>query len=127
MHFIIVDDNRLLVRFLATYLRSKGHEVTPFTNSTKVLPFLRVQKSLPDAMVLDIGMPELDGYDILGLLIEGSFALPVVIFTGLGYDGTDAEAAMAKCRRLGAVGYVSKGLGASEIYSALIRALTSKG
>jgi len=42
-----------------------------------------------------------------------------VMFTGLGYD----EDAMQAARKAGANGYVSKGLGPSEIYSALMRVL----
>jgi DNA-binding NarL/FixJ family response regulator len=41
------------------------------------------------------------------------------MFTGLGYD----EEAMQVARRAGANGYVSKGLGPSEIYSALMRVI----
>ena len=41
------------------------------------------------------------------------------MFTGLGYD----EDAMQAARKAGANGYVSKGLGPSEIYSALMRVL----
>ena len=44
---------------------------------------------------------------------------PIVMFTGLGYD----EDAMQAARKAGANGYVSKGLGPSEIYSALMRVL----
>ena len=47
-------------------------------------------------------------------------ALPIVMFTGLGYD----EDAMQAARKAGANGYVSKGLGPSEIYSALMRVLS---
>jgi DNA-binding NarL/FixJ family response regulator len=45
------------------------------------------------------------------------------MFTGLGYD----EAAMQKARSAGADGYVSKGLGPSEIYAAVMRVLAQHG
>ena len=48
--------------------------------------------------------------------------LPIVMFTGLGYD----EDAMQAARKAGANGYVSKGLGPSEIYSALMRVLSAQ-
>ena len=50
---------------------------------------------------------------------ENHPTLPIVMFTGLGYD----EEAMKAARKAGANGYVSKGLGPSEIYSALLRVL----
>ena len=49
--------------------------------------------------------------------------LPIIIFTGLGYD----EEMMQAARYAGANGYVSKGLGPSEIYAAVMRVLDTAG
>ena len=57
-------------------------------------------------------------------IIRGKFPdLPIVMFTGLGYD----EEAMQVARKAGANGYVSKGLGPSEIYSAVMRVVQQHG
>ena len=73
-----------------------------------------------DAIILDIGMPKIDGISLTSMIREKFSALPIVMFTGLGYD----EDAMQAARKAGANGYVSKGLGPSEIYSALMRVLS---
>ena len=118
MNFLVVDDNRLLNRFLTTYLRSKGHSCSSLTDSSKVLSWLDLNPC--DAIILDIGMPKIDGISLISMIREKFTVLPIVMFTGLGYD----EEAMQAARKAGANGYVSKGLGPSEIYSALMRVLS---
>lgn len=117
MNFLVVDDNRLLNRFLTTYLRGKGHTASSLTDSTKVLAWLELNPC--EGLILDIGMPKIDGISMITMVRERYPDLPIVMFTGLGYD----EDAMQSARKAGANGYVSKGLGPSEIYSALIRVI----
>jgi DNA-binding response OmpR family regulator len=117
MNFLVVDDNRLLNRFLTTYLRSKGHGCSSLTDPSKVVSWLDLNPC--DAIILDIGMPKIDGLSLISMIREKFATVPIVMFTGLGYD----EEAMQAARKAGANGYVSKGLGPSEIYSALMRVL----
>ena len=118
MTFLVVDDNQLLNRFLTTYLRDKGHKAFSLTDGQKVISWLGQNEC--DAIILDIGMPKIDGISLVSMIREGHNDLPIVMFTGLGYD----EEAMQKARKAGANGYVSKGLGPNEIYSALMRVLS---
>ncbi len=119
MNIIIVDNNRLLLRFLATYLRQKRHTVTTFEDPTKVLPWLKLN-TIPEVAILDISMPKMDGFELTKLLTDTHPEIKTVIFSGLG----DHEESIARAKACGAVGYVSKGLGPSEIYSAIMRATT---
>ncbi len=117
MNFLVVDDNRLLNRFLTTYLRGKGHACSSLTDGTKADAWLELNPC--DAVILDLGMPQIDGLSLISIIRQSHPDLPIVIFTGLGYD----EEMMQAARYAGANGYVSKGLGPSEIYSALMRVL----
>ena len=117
MNFLVVDDNRLLNRFLTTYLRGKGHAASSLTDSSKVESWLDLNDC--DAVILDIGMPKVDGLTLITLIRAKYSDLAIVMFTGLGYD----EEAMQTAKKAGANGYVSKGLGPSEIYSAVMRVL----
>ncbi|MGV3532874.1 MAG: response regulator transcription factor [Chthoniobacteraceae bacterium] len=117
MNFLVVDDNQLLNRFLTTYLRDKGHHAASLTDGSKAVSWLDVNPC--DAVILDIGMPKIDGLSLISMIREKHADLPIVMFTGLGYD----EEAMQTARKAGANGYVSKGLGPSEIYSALMRVM----
>ncbi len=118
MTFLVVDDNQLLNRFLTTYLRDKGHHAFSLTDGQKVVAWLGQNDC--DAIILDIGMPKIDGISLVSMIREEHADLPIVMFTGLGYD----EEAMQRARKAGANGYVSKGLGPNEIYSALMRVLS---
>jgi two-component system, OmpR family, response regulator len=117
VNFLVVDDNRLLNRFLVTYLRDKGHAATSLTDATKVESW--IENNPCDAVILDLGMPKIDGLSLISVIRKRVSELPIIIFTGLGYD----EEMMQAARYAGANGYVSKGLGPSEIYSAVMRVL----
>jgi DNA-binding response OmpR family regulator len=88
------------------------------TDGSKVESWLNLNPC--DAVILDIGMPKIDGLSLISVIREHHAELPIIIFTGLGYD----EEMMQAARYAGANGYVSKGLGPSEIYSAVMRVLT---
>ncbi len=118
MNFLVVDDNRLLNRFLTTFLRDKGHIASSLTDSTKVESWLDLNPC--EAVILDIGMPKINGLELVKIIRASYPDLPIVMFTGLGYD----EEAMQTARKAGANGYVSKGMGPSEIYTALMRVLS---
>lgn len=121
MNFLVVDDNRLLNRFLTTFFREKGHACASLTDGMKLDAWL--EKNPCDAIILDIGLPKVDGITLISMIREKHAQVPIVMFTGLGYD----EDAMQKARAAGANGYVSKTLGPSEIYNAVIRVLQQQG
>ena len=117
MNFLVVDDNRLLNQFLITYMNSKGHHCAALTDGSKTESWLDLNPC--DAIILDIGMPKVDGISLISIIRNRFPDVPIIIFTGMGYE----EELMQAARQAGANGYVSKGLGPGEIYSALMRVL----
>src|SRR5215208_3418177 len=79
MNFLVVDDNRLLNRFLTTYLRGKGHAASSLTDSSKVESWLDLNPC--DGLILDIGMPKIDGLTLISKVREKHADLPIVMFT----------------------------------------------
>jgi DNA-binding NarL/FixJ family response regulator len=67
-------------------------------------------------------MPEMNGIDLLGKIRPKYPDLVIIIFTGMGYE----EDLIAAARAAGANGYVSKGLGPSELYKTIIRIISIK-
>ena len=65
MNFLVVDDNRLLNRFLTSYLRGKATALPLLTDrlgkSVQSLPDLNPC----DGLILDIGMPKIDGLTLI--------------------------------------------------------------
>jgi len=121
MNFLVVDDSPLLTRVLVTYLKSMGHSCNAILDATEVEPWL--DQNPCDAVILDIVMPKIDGLAMISIIRKRFKDLPIVIFTGLGFD----EEMMQATRDAGANGYVSKGLGPSDIYLALMRVLKNPG
>ncbi|MFN3306293.1 MAG: PleD family two-component system response regulator [Candidatus Kapaibacteriota bacterium] len=79
----IVDDNKITVKLMKRYLEVNGFEVGEAYDGVECLEL--VQKQKPDAIVLDVMMPRLDGYETVKRLKENPDTkfIPVVIVTAL--------------------------------------------
>jgi DNA-binding NarL/FixJ family response regulator len=66
-------------------------------------------------------MPKVDGISLISFIREMNPALPVVVFTGVGYDEEQMHAAL----HAGANGYVSKNLPIEQLYCVLARILAT--
>lgn len=115
MTFLVIDDNALLNRYLTNYFRARGHKAFSLTDGARAVPWLEAHPC--DGVVLDLNMPDPDGFETLTALRRKFSELPVVIFTGIGRDSET----IARAKQTGANGYASKGLGPAEIYTALMR------
>ena len=70
-----------------------------------------------DVAIVDLKMPKVDGISLITFIREMNPALPVVVFTGVGYDEEQMHAAL----HAGANGYVSKNLPIEQLYCVLAR------
>jgi CheY-like chemotaxis protein len=91
---LIADDNRDAAESLATLLRLDGHNVTVAHNGREALDTFNAL--LPEIAVLDIGMPELDGYEVARQVRQQSLGRSVTLIavTGWGQE-TDKARALA--------------------------------
>ncbi len=80
MKILVVDDDGDLRDFLATEIQAAGHEVERAANGVEAV--LQVLDHGPDAVVMDIRMPKLDGVEALRILKHLEPALPVIMLTG---------------------------------------------
>jgi adenylate cyclase len=104
---LVVDDNRVNRLLLGRALEQLGHAVTFAENGRDALALLR-QRSV-DLVLLDIEMPEMDGYQVLEALASDSRLrdLPVVMMSSV--EEVDS---VARCIELGAEDSVPPGQGA---------------
>jgi DNA-binding response OmpR family regulator len=77
-HLILVDDDDLLRRSLAFNLEKAGYRVSTAANAEDAL--LRSQRERPDLVILDIGLPGMDGLEALRQFRE-RFSVPVIFLT----------------------------------------------
>lgn len=121
LKILIVDDNIDLVNSQAQVFRSEGHEVQ---TATRGVPGLALAETFaPDVVLLDLGMPDMDGYAVARALRRSPRADRMIIIaqTGWGHSGIARDIVAA-----GFDSYVRKGADANSI-STLIHALRSQG
>jgi two-component system OmpR family response regulator len=112
---LVVDDEPNIVELLATSLRFAGFEVvTAMTGADAVAA---VERHRPDLVVLDIMLPDIDGFVVLRRLREGRDHLPVVFLTA-----RDANEDKVAGLTLGGDDYVTKPFSLEEVV-ARIRAV----
>ena len=84
---LVVDDNRDLADTTAALLRANGYEVMTLYDGVDVL--LEADRRLPDAIVLDIGLPHVDGIHLARYLRERyGESMRLIACTGYGDEGT---------------------------------------
>jgi two-component system cell cycle response regulator len=82
-YVLVVDDNKITTKLLKKYLESHGYEANEAFDGIDCIE--KVEQRHPDAIVLDVMMPRLDGYDTVRRLKEAAETrgIPVVIVTAL--------------------------------------------
>ena len=117
--FLIIDDDPAISRFLVTYLRQKGHTCQALTDGFQTAAWLSENDC--EVAIVDLRMPKVDGISLISFIREINPRIPIVVFTGIGYDEDKMHAAL----RAGANGYVSKNLPIEQLYCVLSRVLTT--
>jgi CheY-like chemotaxis protein len=100
----LVDDDRFLLDMYAVKFKAAGHEVTAFSGGRELLETLRAQPA-PDAVLLDVVMPEMDGFETLGAIRKDNLAATskLIMLTNQGQE-SDIE----KAKALHVDGYIIK-------------------
>jgi two-component system KDP operon response regulator KdpE len=115
---LVVDDDPRLQRTLAIALRAHGHEVVTASDGRTAVQ--SVLEDAPDGVILDLGLPDLDGTEVLRRLRSGS-AVPVIVLSARHESDDKIEAL-----DLGADDYVTKPFGVEELL-ARVRAALRRG
>ena len=107
---LIVDDSPLNLKVLGSTLRGEGFSLAVAKSGLEALGF--VSKKLPDLILLDIMMPEMDGYEVCKRLKSGvvSKNVPVIFLTAK----TDTDS-IVKGFDIGGVDYVTKPFNTAEL------------
>jgi two-component system KDP operon response regulator KdpE len=114
LRILVVDDEPPIRRFLRTALAAQGYRIEEAENGEAALGFLK--RNPVDLVMLDLGLPGMDGLEVVRRLRAEGSAVPIVILSS-----RDDEAGKVAALDLGADDYVSKPFGMEEL-SARIRA-----
>ena len=111
MRVLVVDDEPQILRALAINLRARHYEVLTAGTGTEALA--QAARHNPDLVVLDLGLPDLDGVDVVRGL-RGWTAAPIVILSGRSDSADKVDALDA-----GADDYVTKPFSVDELLARL--------
>ena len=117
MRILVIDDEPAVADLLADALRHDGHD--PTVAASGELGLVAMEEMHPDAVFLDVAMPDMSGIEVLRRIRALHPSLPVVLITG------NAEAAeIREAKRLGISEVIEKpGIlnGVTEVFAALER------
>jgi two-component system KDP operon response regulator KdpE len=114
---LVVEDDPQLLRAMRITLHARGHEVIVAATGRKALS--EAAAARPDLVVLDLGLPDLDGIEVIQAL-RGWTGVPIIVLSGRATGGDKVAALDA-----GADDYVTKPFGVEELL-ARIRAVTRR-
>ncbi|MEQ8673399.1 MAG: response regulator transcription factor [Aggregatilineales bacterium] len=106
---LVVDDEPRMIGFIRMNLELEGHQVIEAHSGLEALDAIRTK--LPDVVLLDVMMPDLDGFETLRMLREFSNT-PVIMLTAKGEENDKVYGL-----ELGADDYVTKPFGPRELSS----------
>ena len=102
----LTDDDRFLLDLYAMKFKNAGHEVSTFDGGEALLAALRKDgTTVPDAILLDVIMPGIDGFGVLETVRKEKLAQGAKLIV-LSNQGQDAD--LDRAKSLGADGYIVK-------------------
>ena len=104
---LVVEDEKSIAHFISTVLNNNGYEAMQVVSGTEALSM--ISSHCPDLIILDLGLPDMDGLEILRQLRNWS-SLPVVVVSARSHEKDKVEAL-----DLGADDYLTKPFGTDEL------------
>lgn len=108
---LVVDDEEAIRRFLRTSLSARGHTIFEASSGQEALSSVVADR--PDVIILDLGLPDVDGVDVVRQLREWS-QIPITILSV-----RDREADKIEALDAGADDYLTKPFGLGELLARL--------
>jgi two-component system KDP operon response regulator KdpE len=115
LKILIVDDEPTIRNLLRMGLTMQGYEVLEASNGKMSLELL---KRKPDLIILDLGLPDIHGHELLRMIRARAESVPIVILSSRG-----DEAGKVRALDLGADDYVTKPFGLDELLARMRAAL----
>jgi two-component system KDP operon response regulator KdpE len=112
---LIVDDEPNILATVAPLLRARGYDVFSAMSGRAALE--AVERDKPDLIVLDLGLPDIDGVEVCRR-VRDTLSVPILVLSARGAEGDKVRALDA-----GADDYVTKPFGAEELLARIRAAL----
>jgi two-component system KDP operon response regulator KdpE len=112
---LVVDDEPPIRKLLRMGLSTQGYEILDAPNGKTALALL---ESGPDLVILDLGLPDMQGLDLLAMIRARNDAVPIIVLSSRG-----DEAGKVRALDLGADDYLTKPFGMEELLARMRAAL----
>jgi two-component system, OmpR family, KDP operon response regulator KdpE len=112
---LVVDDEPPIRKLLRMGLSTQGYEILDAPNGKTALALL---ESGPDLVILDLGLPDIQGLDLLAMIRARNDAVPIIVLSSRG-----DEAGKVRALDLGADDYLTKPFGMEELLARMRAAL----
>jgi two-component system KDP operon response regulator KdpE len=86
---LVVEDDAVMLGVISLALQSNGYEVRSASSGGEALRELGRQ--LPDAMILDLGLPDMDGIEVAGR-VRSRYELPIIVLSARGEEQSQIRA-----------------------------------
>jgi CheY-like chemotaxis protein len=116
-HILVVDDNEVLKMTLSRLLNVEGYTVLTASGGDEAIKI--VQNEYVDLVLLDINMPNVNGYDVLIFIKQNYPSIKVVMVTAYA----DLKNAV-ESKKLGADEFITKPFNVRELFSTIFRLTT---
>jgi two-component system, OmpR family, KDP operon response regulator KdpE len=116
---MVIEDEPQVRRFLRATLESHGYRLVEVTTAHEALA--QATTRIPDVVLLDLGLPDLDGIEVVGRLREWA-TMPIIVVSARGKEEDKIHALDA-----GADDYLTKPFGAGELLARIRVALRHRG
>jgi two-component system KDP operon response regulator KdpE len=113
---LVIDDEPAILRFLRVGLGGQGYVVLEAENGQKALDAVRSKRA--DIVVLDLGLPDIDGLEVIKRVRDTGSAVPIIVLSS-----RNDEAAKVQALDCGADDYVTKPFGIEELLARIRAAL----
>lgn len=108
LRILVVDDEPPIRRLLRTSFAAEGYETIDAEDVTSALRAVRADE--PDVVLLDLGLPKQDGFELIRMLRESAQTVPIVVLSSRA-----DEAGKVRALDMGADDYVTKPFGTDEL------------
>jgi CheY-like chemotaxis protein len=112
LNILLAEDNLINQKLVVRLLEKDGHKIEIANNGVEVLALM--EKNKFDVILMDIQMPEMDGFETTISIRKKNIEIPIIALTAHAMKG-DRE----KCMEVGMNGYLSKPIKAEELKSEL--------
>lgn len=109
---LVVDDDEYIRELFEEYLTEVGIDVIDAHDGNQTIEKLKTSK--PDMLILDLLMPNMDGYSLIETIRQSDKNVPLIVISG-----TTDSSAEDKAKNLGANQYLAKPVDANELIDAV--------